>query len=135
MDYKRMGKKIMGYGLLFLLVVVAVVIWWRFYFVYSEGTKAGVLNTFQHKGVVFKTYEGKIIQSGFRANVQSNEFDFSVEDERIAQKLMENAGKEMELHYKRYFGTLPWRGSSVYVVDSIYKIFGKAPEESTIRAK
>jgi hypothetical protein len=117
-----------------ILLSLSIFIYWRFYFVFAEGTKAGQLNTFQRKGYIFKTYEGILIQSGFKANVQSNEFEFSVINDRIAKKLLENAGKDMELHYQRYFGILPWRGNNVYVVDSIYNINGAA-EESTIKPK
>jgi hypothetical protein len=120
--------------LVVVLVIVGIVIYVRFGYVYATGTKAGVLNTFQEKGYVFKTYEGKIIQSGFRANVQSNEFEFSVTDDKIANILMENAGKEVNLHYKRYFGSLPWRGMSSYIVDSVYQVRGAAGE-STIAPK
>lgn len=94
----------------------------RYYYVFATGTKAGLLNTFQKKGYVFKTWEGLIIQSGFKANVQSNEFDFSVADPSIAEILEKNSGREVNLHYKRYFGALPWRGNSNYIVDSIYEI-------------
>lgn len=111
-----------------LSLILIAFVYVRFYFVFAEGTKAGVLNTFQKKGYIFKTYEGKIIQSGFRANVQSNEFSFSVTDEKIALQLLNNAGKEMELHYKRYFGRLPWRGHSYYIVDSIYRIYEAADD-------
>jgi len=92
------------------------------------------LNTFQKKGYIFKTWEGIIIQSGFKANVQSNEFEFSVTNERIAEMLEQNSGKEVNLHYKRYFGTLPWRGMSAYIVDSIYEIRG-ASGETIIKPK
>jgi len=105
-----------------VIVSLLIFVYWKYFFVYAEGTKAGQLNTFQKKGFVFKTWEGKLIQSGFRANVQSNEFDFSVLDENIAKKLLENSGKEVELHYQRYLGTLPWRGNNAYIVDSIYAI-------------
>ena len=105
-----------------LLLSLVALGYWRFYFVFAEGTKAGQLNTFQRKGYMFKTYEGILIQSGFKANVQSNEFEFSVTNDSIAKKLLQSAGKEMELHYQRYFGILPWRGNNVYVVDSIYQI-------------
>jgi hypothetical protein len=110
------------------VIVIALIgfIYWRYFFVFAEGTKAGVLNTFQKKGYLFKTYEGQLIQSGFRgtptAAIQSNEFFFSVTNEKVAQKLMENSGKDMELHYKRYIGTLPWRGMQVYIIDSVYHI-------------
>jgi len=105
-----------------VLLGVAIFFYYRFCFVFAEGTKAGQLNTFQKKGYVFKTWEGILIQSGFKANVQSNEFEFSVQSDAIAKKLLENSGKEMELHYTRYIGVLPWRGNTEYVVDSIYFI-------------
>lgn len=117
-------KKILWIFVSIILVAFVIFFYWRFYFVYAEGTKAGQLNTFQQKGIIFKTYEGKIIQSGFKANVESNYFEFSVTKESVAKILFENAGKEVELHYKRYFGNLPWRGNESYIVDSVYAIQG-----------
>ena len=127
-------KKILWTVLTIIGLALVVFIYTRFYFVFAEGTKAGQLNTFQRKGYMFKTYEGILIQSGFKANVQSNEFEFSVTDANIAKQLLENSGKEMELHYQRYFGILPWRGNNVYVVDSIYQISGVAGQ-SVIKPK
>jgi len=111
-----------------ILLVLVIVVYWRFYFVYSEGTKAGILNTFQQKGFVFKTYEGNLIQSGFKANVQSNEFVFSVVDEKVANVLNQNSGREINVHYKRYLGALPWRGVEKYIVDSILEVRGVGNE-------
>lgn len=111
-----------------ILLVLVIFIYWRFYFVYSEGTKAGILNTFQQKGFVFKTYEGNLIQSGFKANVQSNEFVFSVVDEKVANVLNQNSGREINVHYKRYLGALPWRGLEKYIVDSILEVRGVGNE-------
>lgn len=107
-----------------IILLLAAFIYWRFYFVYSEGTKAGILNTLQQKGFVFKTYEGNLIQSGFKANVQSIEFEFSVEDEKVATVLNQNSGREINVHYKRYLGALPWRGVEKYIVDSILEVRG-----------
>lgn len=109
-----------------IVIILIGVIYWKYFFVFAEGTRAGVLNTFQKKGYIFKTYEGQLIQSGFRGTpttaIQSNQFSFSVTDEKIAQRLMQNSGKDMELHYKRYQGSLPWRGMQLFVIDSIYRI-------------
>lgn len=111
---------------LIIILALAGFIYWRYYFVFAEGTRAGILNTFQKKGYLFKTYEGQLIQSGFRGSpttaIQSNQFSFSVTDEKVAQRLMENSGKDMELHYKRYNAPLPWRGMQLFVIDSIYRI-------------
>ncbi len=106
--------------------------YYKFYFVFGEGVKAGELNYMVRKGFIFKTYEGKLIQSGFRSagkkgnnTIQSYEFEFSVERQSIADSLMLCSGKDMELHYKEYNGVLPWRGFSRYVVDKIISIDGK----------
>lgn len=127
-------KKTLWVTLVIIFVVLAGFIYARYYFVFAEGTKAGQLNTFQRKGYIFKTWEGILIQSGFKANVQSNEFEFSVEKENVAKLLEENAGKEMQLHYKHYFGVLPWRGNTDYVVDSVYYI-SNANVKGTISPK
>ncbi|MFI5157132.1 MAG: hypothetical protein ACHQEM_13155, partial [Chitinophagales bacterium] len=75
------------------------------------------------KGFIFKTYEGILIQSGFKGStagtIQSYEFKFSVVNDDVANKLMLNSGKQFELHYKEYMGSVPWRGVSTFVVDSI----------------
>lgn len=108
------------------LLVLAAFIYWRFYFVFGEGAKSGDLNFLVRKGYIFKTWEGKLIQSGLRSKspntVQSFDFDFSVTNEAIAQKLLSNQDKMFTLHYKEYLGALPWRGYSNYVVDSIISI-------------
>lgn len=115
-------RSILPITLLILIVGLVIFFFIRFYWVFGQGTKAGTLNTFMKKGYIFKTYEGKIIQSGFKQNIQSNEFNFSVANERVAQILLHNAGKEVEVHYKEYFGAIPWRGLEKYVVDSVYQV-------------
>jgi len=127
-------KKISRIIVLILVLLLAGFIYWKFYFVFATGTKAGVLNTFQKKGFVLKTYEGKLIQSGFQANVQSNEFEFSVTEEKVAKILLENSGREVQLHYSRYLGSLPWRGMQSYIVDSVYEVRG-VNGESIIKPK
>lgn len=117
-------KKIFRYFIITLVLGFAIFFYIRFYWEFGVGTKAGVLNTFMLKGYVFKTYEGKIIQSGFKANVQSNEFEFSVTNEKVAEILLNNSGREVEVRYREYFGSLPWRGMQKYVVDSVYEIRG-----------
>lgn len=129
-----MAKKIFRYTIIILIIGFGIFFYVRFYWVFGTGTKAGVLNTFMKKGYIFKTYEGKIIQSGFKANVQSNEFEFSVTDENVARILLANSGREVELRYREYFGALPWRGMQKYIVDSVYEIRGSAGE-SIIKPK
>ena len=95
-------KKFVRIASVVLVVALAVFIYFRFYFVFGEGVKSGSLNYVVYKGVVFKTYEGKLIQSGIRSkaagSISSYEFEFSVKDENLAKKLMTESGKNMELH-------------------------------------
>jgi hypothetical protein len=131
-------------GRFFSIVIIALIVigaglfYWRFYWVFGEGVKSGELNFVVKKGYVFKTYEGKLIQSGFRGgmagSIQSYEFEFSVENDQIATMLMENSGKQFDLHYKEYLGAIPWRGNTKYIVDSILSMGGQ-PTEKVIKPK
>lgn len=129
------GRRILGIlgGIIFL--VASGFVFFKFYFVFGSGVKAGELNLFVYKGYVFKTYEGRLIQAGYNSKnsnntIQSNEFNFSVKDENVAKQLERCAGKFVELHYKEYLGTLPWRGVSKYVVDSVLSISAVNEQQS-----
>lgn len=120
--WKKFRNTVGAILLIGLLAFVGI----RYYYPYGEGVKTGQLNYVVYKGVLFKTYEGKLIQSGFWSNkpggIQSNEFEFSIANPEVAEKLMRAGGQVVELHYKEYFGSLPWRGYSRYIVDEIINI-------------
>ena len=119
-------KKVITIGTFICVIVFALFVFFRFYFVFGDGIKTGELNYFVHNGYVFKTYEGKIIQTSDRLSIagtaQSNEFQFSVEDKVVADSLMRCSGKVVEIHYKEYLGVLPWRGLNKFVVDKIVSV-------------
>jgi hypothetical protein len=118
-------KRIIWILLAVLILGLGAFVYFRFYFVFGEGVRSGELNYVVYKGVIWKTYEGKLIQTGIKAQttgVQSNTFEFSVADKEIAERLMLESGKVMDLHYKEYFGRLPWRGHTRYIVDDIVSI-------------
>ena len=123
---RRKAKRIWYIFLITLVLVLIGFVYTRYYFVVGTGVKSGQLNYVVYKGYLFKTYEGRLIQAGFKsipgAAVQSNEFIFSISNKEIAEKLMMEGGKNVDLQYREYMGTLPWRGYSKYVVDSIMKI-------------
>ena len=121
------GKKILTTLSIIIVLAAAVFVFFKFFYVFGSGVKAGELNLFVYKGYVFKTYEGRLIQAGYNSKnsnntIQSNEFNFSVTDENVAKQLERCTGKMVELHYKEYLGTLPWRGVTKYVVDSVYSV-------------
>lgn len=122
----RKWRRIRNITIIVLVVALALFIGFKFYFPYGEGVKTGQLNFVVRKGVIFKTYEGKLIQTGFWTNqpgkIQSNEFNFSIADKAIADTLMHAGGQLVELRYVEYFGALPWRGHARYVVNGIVNI-------------
>lgn len=119
-------KKFLKIFIPVLLLIIVFVVWWRYYFVFGEGVKAGNLNFIVKKGYIFKTWEGKIIQEGFKTprpdQMQSNEFEFSIVEDSLAQALERFSGSFVELRYKEYFNSLPWRGNSNYVVTEILRV-------------
>lgn len=125
---KSRFKKIIRNIILVIVLIAIFLFWWNYLFVFGEGVKSGQLNYLVKKGNLFKTYEGKLIQSGLRSqqpgSIQSYEFEFSVADDSLANVLMNNSGGYYDLHYKEYKHALPWRGYSAYIVD---KIVGMQP--------
>jgi len=116
---KRVGCSIA----LILLLVIAGFVYWRYYFTYSEGERFGLLQKFSHKGNLFKTYEGEMILSSVQSNanvpIASEKFFFSVTEKPVAEQLMKFQGRHVTVHYKQKKATLPWRGESDYIVDSV----------------
>ena len=127
MFFMKTSTKVVSIIVALLLLAGAIFCYFKFYFVLGEGVKAGELNQIVYKGWVWKTYEGRLIQTGFRGNkqgngIQSNEFNFSVVDKAVADTLMRCSGKHVELRYKEYNGMLPWRGVQRYIVYEILSI-------------
>ncbi len=129
-------KKALSIAIVVILLVAAIIFWWRHYFVFGEGVKAGDLNYLVRKGYIFKTWEGKLIQTGFKTPtpgaIQSNEFDFSITSDSIARVLERASGKFVELRYKEYIAPLPWRGMSKYVVIEILDIKDSDQQQQTL---
>ena len=112
-------KKILAIVVLLVLLIIGFWFWWNYLYVFGEGVKSGQLNYIVKKGNIFKTYEGKLIQSGIRSqqpgSVQSYEFEFSVADDSLANVLMNNSGAYYDLHYKEYnISPIEYKESSYY---------------------
>jgi hypothetical protein len=126
-------RKTLKIALVVLIIVGAALFWWRHYFVFGEGVKAGDLNYLVRKGYIFKTWEGRLIQTGFKTPtpgaIQSNEFEFSITNDSLATVLERASGKFVELRYKEYIRPLPWRGMSRYIVIEILDI--RNPQEKS----
>ncbi len=117
------GGKILAIIFLVLFGILALFIWWNYYYTYSDGNRYGLLQKFSHRGNIFKTYEGELILSSVRGNanvpIASEKFYFSVTDDNVAKKLTELQGRGVTIHYKEKKSSIFWRGDSRYIVDSV----------------
>jgi hypothetical protein len=107
------------------LLVLAFLVYWFYFNVYSDGERTGLLTKLSRKGNIFKTHEGEVLIGNFQQapNVMVPEkFYFSVKNEKLADTLMKLQGKVISLKYSQYRKTLPWRGESVYIVTDLARV-------------
>jgi hypothetical protein len=116
-------KRILKWTLTLIIVFLCTFVYWKYFYTYSEGYRAGLLQKFSHKGTFFKTYEGEMILSSVSSNTNvvlaSEKFLFSVNNKNLALKFDTLQGRNVILHYIQKNGAVFWRGDSQYLVDSI----------------
>lgn len=120
----RPGKTIGWTIAIIVAAALAGFLYFKFCWVFSDGTKTGELNSLTYTGYLFKTYEGEIILTGYgtknaNGTVQSKNFKFSVANKEVAQELKNMTGQRVTVHYKEYKGALPWRGYEKAIVDKV----------------
>jgi hypothetical protein len=113
------------------LIGIAIALLLFFYFVpYEEGVMAGKVLRISKKGMIFKTYEGKINLETFGAlkgtSPIAESFDFSIEsnDTDVIKQLEEVSlsGERVNLHFKKRYVTFPWLGDTKYFATSVERI-------------
>lgn len=119
----RKTKKVIRWTVTLVLITLAAFIYWKYFYTFSEGYRAGLLQKFSNKGTFFKTYEGELILSSVSSTsnvaIASEKFLFSVTRKDITIQFDTLQGRNVIIHYIEKNGTLPWRGDSRYIVDSI----------------
>jgi hypothetical protein len=127
---KRTTKKILKIiGITILLVGIAVFsfLYWA---TYEDGVMAGKILRVSQKGMVFKTYEGKINLETFGAlkgtSPIAESFDFSVEknEKELIKQLQEVSlsGERVNLYFVKRYMTFPWRGDTKYFVTRVERV-------------
>jgi hypothetical protein len=116
-------KKFIRWMEFLLLLVLIAFVYWKYFYTYSDGNRSGLLQKLSHKGNVFKTYEGELVQRSIvstnNVGIASEKFYFSVVSDSVAKVMLNLEGKNVKLHYLQKNGTLPWRGDSEYIVDGV----------------
>jgi hypothetical protein len=116
-------KRFLNWVLAILIFFLAIFVYIKYFYTYSEGYRAGLLQKFSNKGIIFKTYEGELILSSVASTsnvaLASEKFQFTVLKKNVNIMYDTLQGKNVIVHYIEKKGPLPWRGDSRYLVDSI----------------
>jgi len=117
------AKKVLKWILILIVIFGLSMIYWKYFYTYSEGYRAGLLQKFSHKGAIFKTYEGEIILSSVSSNrdvaIASEKFLFTVINKSMVRQFDTLQGQSVIVHYRQKNAPLFWRGDSPYLVDSV----------------
>jgi len=118
--------------IIIILVLLGGVITFSFLYwgTYEDGVIAGKILRISEKGVMFKTYEGKINLETFGAlkgtSPIAESFDFSVEkgDKDLIKELQTVAlsGERVNLYFVKRYARFPWRGDTKYFATRVERL-------------
>jgi hypothetical protein len=119
--------KIVKRFLIIALVVGLGVLAFLYWGVYESGVMAGKVLRITEKGILFKTYEGKLNLESFGAlkgaSPIAETFDFSVTSDQteVIGELQEVAlsGERVNLHFVKRYVRFPWRGDTKYFIEKV----------------
>lgn len=132
---RRTTKKVVRTIIIILLLGAAVTFAFFYWGVYDDGFISGRIIRVSKKGVLFKTYEGKINLETFGAlrgtSPIAESFDFSIErgDDALIQQLQDAAlkGELVNLHFIKRYAAFPWRGDTRYFAVKVERAAGGTP--------
>ena len=109
--------------LILIIIIRSIFIYWKYFYTYSEGYRAGLFQKFSSKGAIFKTYEGEMILSSVSSTrdvaLASEKFFFTLTNKSLVRQFDTLQGDMVIVHYKQKNSTVFWRGDSPYLVDSV----------------
>ncbi len=127
---KRKTTKIVKRILLIgIILLIGLFSFWQ-WGVYENGVMAGKVLRITEKGMIFKTYEGKLNLETFGAlkgaSPLAESFDFSVatSEEELIKQLQEVAlsGERVNLYFIKRYVRFPWRGDTKYFVEKVERL-------------
>jgi len=127
---KRTTRKVVRLFIITTLIVVVGGLCFLYWGTYEDGVMAGKVLRISEKGVMFKTFEGKINLETFGAlkgtSPIAESFDFSVEkSEQDLIKELETvalSGERVNLYFVKRYVTFPWRGDTKYFATRIERL-------------
>ncbi|MDH4057479.1 MAG: hypothetical protein OEU76_01885 [Cyclobacteriaceae bacterium] len=126
---KQTTLKIVKRTVIIAVLLGIAVLSFMYWGVYERGIMAGKVLRVSEKGMIFKTYEGKITLESFGAlkgvSPIAETFDFSVEssEEQVIKDLQEVSlkGTRVNLHFVKRYMRFPWRGETKYFITRVEK--------------
>lgn len=119
----RKTRRVLKWFVTLIIIFLAGFVYWKYFYTYSEGYRAGLLQKFSHKGAFVKTYEGEMILSSVASTrdiaLASEKFLFTVVNKDLIRQFDTLQGDNIIVHYKQMNGVVFWRGDSKYLVDSV----------------
>ncbi len=121
----RRARKFLTWVVCISIAVIAVTIYIRYFNPYvTDARTRGYVTQVERRGIIFKTFEGEMISESALTDttrVYSRDFNFTIPDDSLALRLqaVQGTGRQVTLTYKKYYATVPWRGSSVNVVTAV----------------
>jgi hypothetical protein len=119
----RKTKKFFRWLLILIVIIAGIFVYWKYFYTYSEGYRAGLLQKFSHKGTFIKTYEGEMILSSVATTrdvaIASEKFLFTVINNSLIRQFDTLQGETVIVHYRQKNRAVFWRGDSQYLVDSV----------------
>ncbi len=124
---KKTAGKILGKILIIAIIALVVLFSFLYWGTYESGVMAGKVLRISEKGVIFKTFEGKLSLETFGAlkgvSPIAETFDFSVQksDTLVINNLQQVAlsGERVNLHFKKRYMRFFWRGNTKYFVTNV----------------
>lgn len=108
-----------------MIIAVGVGFWLRYIHPASvDGRQYGYVESIEYRGTVVRTYEGTLLplhELTDTTRLYRRDFNFTAGSKEVAYALRDSMTKGVPVYveYTTYHATLPWRGSSRIVIESI----------------
>jgi hypothetical protein len=124
---RRLTGKVFKRILIFISIGILAMFSLLYFGTYESGVMAGKVLRISEKGLIFKTFEGKLSLDTFGAlkgvSPIAETFDFSVQkrDTLTIKNLGQVAlsGERVNLHFKKRYMRFFWRGDTKYFVTKV----------------
>ena len=115
-------RRTLSFGVLGLVVLIVAYTWFVLTWSYSQGERAGFVQKFSKKGLVFKTWEGELSMMTL-PGVMPERWAFTVRDDAVAARINALMGKRIALSYEQHIG-VPTSifGETGYFVTSVREV-------------